>query len=253
MIGNNYFLFFLFRNIVKQHVGILRWHTPKTEADMKKWEKVLNRGGNFKMSMLTKVCSNHFVAGYCSSECRIPTLFLKGYNVPCRSKRSSPRKRLSETLSFLKSKRSRQVYRTGLDNSDNNIECSVTPPASKEHDYEVDTAESCARLLPSITCQICKEKNTTILELKQELAEEKNKLKDAMKKIEELQDANKRKNRFSIQEVKDSNRLVKFLKRQRNCNISGEIHLLLVRTIKQVKIRKNQGRIHLYPLKTAYF
>ena len=121
-----------------------------------------------------------------------------------------PEKRLSEIQSFLKSKRSRQVYRTGLDNSDNNIECSVTPPASKEHDYEVDTAGSCARLLPSITCQKCKEKNTTILELKQELAEEKNKLKDAMKKIEELQDANKRKNRFSIQEVKDSNRLVKF-------------------------------------------
>ena len=31
-----------------------------------------------------------------------------------------------------------------------------------------------------------------------------------MKKIEELQNASKRKNRFSIQEVKDSKRLVKF-------------------------------------------
>ena len=177
---------------------------------MRKWEKVLNRGGNFKMSMSTKVCSNHFAAGYCSSECRIPSLFLKGYDVPCSSKRRSLRKRLSESQSFLKSKRSRQVYRTGLDSMDNNIECSVTPPASKEHDYEVDTEGSCARLLPSITCQKCKEKNTTILELKQELAEEKNKLKDAMEKIEELQNASKKKNRFSIQEVKDSKRLVKF-------------------------------------------
>ena len=97
-----------------------------------------------------------------------------------------------------------QVYRTGLDNTDNNVECSVKPLASKEHDYEVDTESSCARLLPSITCLKCKEKNTNILELKQELAEEKNKLKDAMKKIEELQNANKRNNRFSIQEVKDS-------------------------------------------------
>ena len=96
---------------------------------------------------------------------------------------------------------------------DNNIECSVTPPASKEHDYEVDTEGSCARLLPSMTCQKCKEKNNTILELKQELAEEKYKLKDAMKKIKELHNANK-KNRFSIQEVKDSKRLtqVKILK-----------------------------------------
>ena len=137
---------------------------------MKKWEKVLNRGGNFKMSMSTKVCSNHFAAGYCSSECRIPALFLKGYDVPCSSKRPSPRKRLSETQSFLKSKRIREVYLTGLDNSDNNIECSVTPSASKEHDCEVDTEGSCARLLPLITCQKCKEENTTILESKQELA-----------------------------------------------------------------------------------
>ena len=76
---------------------------------------------------------------------------------------------------------------------DNNIECFVTSPASKEHDYEVDTEGSCARLLPSMTCQKCKEKNTTILELKQELVEEKNKLKDAMKKIEELQNAKKKK------------------------------------------------------------
>ena len=103
----------IFRDIVKQHVGILRWHTPKTEADMRKWEKLLNRGGNFKMRMSTKVCSNHFAASYRSGEYRIPTLFLKGCDVPCSSKRRSPRKRLSETQGFLKSKRSRQVYRTG--------------------------------------------------------------------------------------------------------------------------------------------
>ena len=65
--------------------------------------------------------------------------FLNGYKRRSArsSKRRSPRKRLSETQSFLKSKISRQVYRTRLDNMDNNIECSVTPPASKEHDYEV--------------------------------------------------------------------------------------------------------------------
>ena len=86
---------------------------------------------------------------------------------------------------------------------DNNIECSVIPPASKYQDYEVYTEGSCARLLPLMTCQKCKEKNTTILELKQELSEEKNKLNNAMKKIEELENANKKKNRFSNQEVKD--------------------------------------------------
>ena len=133
---------------------------------MKKWQKVLNCGGNFKMSMSTEVCSNRFAPIYSPRECRISTLFLNGYDVLCTSKRPSPRKRLSETQSFLKSKRIRQVYRTGLDNSGNNIECFITPPAGKEHYYEVDTEDSYARLLPSITCQKCKENNTTILELK---------------------------------------------------------------------------------------
>ena len=91
----------------------------------------------------------------------------------------------------------------------NNIECSVTPPASKEQDYEVYTEGSCARLLPSMTCQKCKEKNTTILELKQELAEEKNKLKDAMKKIQELENANKKKKKQIFHS--GSQRLVKDL------------------------------------------
>ena len=50
-----------------------------------------------------------------------------------------------------------------------------------------------ARLLPSIMWQKYKEKDITILELKQELAEEKNRLKDAIKKIEKLQNPNKRK------------------------------------------------------------
>ena len=121
---------------------------------------------------------------------------------------------------------------------DNNTECSVTPPASKEHDYEVDTEGSCARLLPSTTCQKCKEKNTTILELKKELAEETNKLKDAMKKIEEVQNANKKKNRFSIQDVKDSKRLVKFYTGLQNYVVfmwiyNRDIKMLLVLLIAQ--------------------
>ena len=61
----------------------MRWHTPQTETDMKKWEEVLNRGGENKTSIFTKICSNHFVAGYCSGKCRIATLSLKGYDVPC--------------------------------------------------------------------------------------------------------------------------------------------------------------------------
>ena len=89
------------------------------------------------------------------------------------------------------------------------IECSPTP-AGKEHDHEVNIEGSCARLLPSIICRKFEGKNITILELKQEVTVEKNKVKDAIKKIDELQNPSKRKNRFSIPEVKDSKRFAMF-------------------------------------------
>ena len=74
--------------------------------------------------------------------------------------------------------------------------CNITSKQGKY--YEDDTEGSCARLLPSTTCQKCEEKDITILELKQELAEEKNKLEDTMKKIEKIKNTNKGQNRFSI-------------------------------------------------------
>ena len=57
------------------------WHTSVAQSLVKKRHenmgKMLNRGGNFKMSMSTKVCFNYFAAGYCSDVCSVPTLFLK--------------------------------------------------------------------------------------------------------------------------------------------------------------------------------
>ena len=73
-----FFILFCYRNI-KDHAGILRWYSPKSGTDMKKWEKALPRGGDFKMTMTTKICSNHFTAGYCSDICWVPTLYLRGY------------------------------------------------------------------------------------------------------------------------------------------------------------------------------
>ena len=60
--------------------GKLRWYDPKDQKDISKWQKSLNRGGDFKVSMSTKVCSNHFAAGYRSDQCITPTLYLKGYS-----------------------------------------------------------------------------------------------------------------------------------------------------------------------------
>ena len=56
----------------KDHTSLAQ---SAVKRDMQTLEKMLNRGGNFKMSINTKVCSNHFAAGYCSDVCTIPTLF----------------------------------------------------------------------------------------------------------------------------------------------------------------------------------
>ena len=76
------------------HIGKLRWYGLKGQQDILKWQKVLNRGGDFKVSMPTKICSNHFAAGYRSDWCTIPTLYLKGYILTCKKsrKRNHPAK-----------------------------------------------------------------------------------------------------------------------------------------------------------------
>ena len=74
------FLKIYFRQIIKDHVGILRlrWHAAH-EKDRK---LKINRK-DFKVTPWTVVCSNHFTAGYYShAGCTIPTLFMKGYDVP---------------------------------------------------------------------------------------------------------------------------------------------------------------------------
>ena len=79
--------------VIKAHVGVLRFYSPLNVKDAAKWEKLLNRR-DFKVKLSTKVCSNHFKAGYRSKECPNPTLYLKGYVNSPEKKRSSPKGRL---------------------------------------------------------------------------------------------------------------------------------------------------------------
>ena len=52
-------------------------------------QKAINRGGDFKVRVKrTKVCSNHFSAGYYNPDCPVPTLFMRGYDVPCRTRKA---------------------------------------------------------------------------------------------------------------------------------------------------------------------
>ena len=64
------------KQVVKPHVGVLRFHSPINVQVASKWEKLINRR-DFKVKLSTKVCSNHFKAGYRSKECPNPTLFFK--------------------------------------------------------------------------------------------------------------------------------------------------------------------------------
>ena len=64
---------------VLSHVGILRFYSPKNKKDVLSWSRAISRD-KFKVTMSTKVRSNHFVHGYRNSECRTPTLYMKGYD-----------------------------------------------------------------------------------------------------------------------------------------------------------------------------
>ena len=91
---------------------------------MKKWEKLLNTGGKFKMTMSTKVCFNHFAAGYCSD------FIYLAFSPP--------------------NKRSRNFTRNSFDSDDDNVMNSViiNPPAMLEYYYEVDPNHFSSRTIP---------------------------------------------------------------------------------------------------------
>ena len=140
-------MIFDYRNIIKDHVGLLRWHLPKSETNVKKWEKALCRGGDFKMKMATKFCSNHFTAGYCPYICRVPTFYLRGYESSTSTLRFSPRKRklkLSHASTPPK-KRTRNVNRDGTSMND---QSTTIIPLLNYHDYETTPINSCSRTTP---------------------------------------------------------------------------------------------------------
>ena len=76
------------------HLGKLRWRSPKDQKDILKWQNLLNIEGNFKVPMSTKACSNHFAGGYRSDGCTTLTLYLEEYtHLQEIKKRKLPSKR----------------------------------------------------------------------------------------------------------------------------------------------------------------
>ena len=130
----------------------------------KHWEKMLNRVGNFKMSMSTKVCSNLFPAGYCSDVCPIPTLFLKSYEDEPTMKREVP----IDRTNIVSPPRKKLIYhRNGFDNTPSK-EVEICTPYINKHEYESATTlcvSGCARSEPYIKSTHCFSKNKKIAEL----------------------------------------------------------------------------------------
>ena len=181
------------------HVGMLRWHSPKNLNDIKSWQKVINRK-NFKVTASTKVFSNHFAAGYCSDICRIPTLYMKGYILePVKHKQPSDR---SADLSSVP-KRQRQIYRDGSDDTVTKFDQNPqTPNPSADHDYDnLYESNLCARCSPLPKCKSCSSKCEIINSLLTQLGKEKEKCKA-------LEFVAKKTQCFSIDDIKDNDRMV---------------------------------------------
>ncbi|CAB3995534.1 Hypothetical predicted protein [Paramuricea clavata] len=125
--------------MIKPHVGILRFYSPKTQKDIVKWRKLLNRKP-FKVTSNTKVCSNHFQAGYRSEECPNPTLYLKGY-CPDKQKKTRPSPKKRESLAP-KPKRQRR----------SNICLADSYSDYSEFDVSHDKSQSVSSLSKEIYC-----------------------------------------------------------------------------------------------------
>ena len=114
------------------------WHTSLAQSLVKKRHanmgKMLNRGGNFKMSVSTKFCSNHFATGYCPDECSIPILFLKGYADEPTMKWEVPIDRTN-----IVSPRKKHIYHcNGFDNTPLE-EVEIRTAYINEHEYKSAT------------------------------------------------------------------------------------------------------------------
>ena len=82
------------------------------------WQKLLNRGDDFKVSMSTKVCSNHFDAGYRSDQCTTPTLHLQGYThlQEIKERKSPSKRKLLAVSSCPLPNRAHNIKKDGGDN-----------------------------------------------------------------------------------------------------------------------------------------
>ena len=192
------------------HVGKLRWYGSKDQQDILKWQKLLNRGGDFKMSVSTKVCSNHFAAGYRSDQCTTSTLYLNGYtHLHEIKKRKLPSKRkLLAASSPPPPKRARSIKRDGSDNL-NNV---FIVEQHEDHIYEVEEKTLASRFTPITACNHCIKLNSKVIDLKKMLHEKEKQLEKLNSELEgsKIQKKEQSNPLLSYSEVEDNDKMLKF-------------------------------------------
>ena len=203
----------------KDHIGILRWHSPRSPNDIKIWEKMLNRGGKFKVTKGTKVCSNHFAAGYCSDVCPIPTLYLKGYDVETPLKRKAP---VDRSHSVPPPKKQKQIYRDGYEEIIQN-ENDIQTPYVTEHDYDcIYPHVDDTRTAPYMKCYHCRSKDERIIKLENIIASQKKLIFKYENDI--IAKSEKKKNCFEIDDISHSDKLVSVYTGLQNVKLFKWIH-----------------------------
>ena len=192
------------------HVGKLRWYGSKDQQDILKWQKLLNRGGDFKMAVSTKVCSNHFAVGYRSDQCTTSTLYLKGYtHLHEIKKRKSPSKRkLLAASSPPPPKRARNIKRDGSDNL-NNV---FIVEQHGDHIYEVEEKTLASRFTPITACNHCIKLNSKVIDLKKMLHAKEKQLEKLNSELEgsKIQKKEQSNPLLSYSEVEDNDKMLKF-------------------------------------------
>ena len=102
------------------------------------------------MPISTKVCSNHFAAGYRSDQCTTPTIYLRGYTYLQEiKKRKLPSKRkLLAVSSPPPTKRARNIKRDGSDNVNSAF-------IVEQHIYEAEEKTLASSRTPVTACNHC--------------------------------------------------------------------------------------------------
>ncbi|XP_065647697.1 uncharacterized protein LOC136077086 [Hydra vulgaris] len=200
----------------KDHVGILRWHTPRTFQDMKLWEKMLNRQGSFKMTMSTKVCSNHFAAGYCSDVSPIPTLFLKGYigKKPLKRKVSKNRNSIFENVH----EKVKFVVRDGFEVLE---EDTISTPFIGDHNYDNSIpTNKCARCEPFNKCSRCNSLEKKKMELKMIIDAQKKQISELKHSLTKAET----KKSFNFGDISHSDKCVRIYTGLQNAKLFEWLH-----------------------------